>query len=101
MQLDPVLLERLSSSGEEDRMLISIDDVPQKLIDTLVYVEDRDFYNHHGISIKGILRALWVNFKAGKKAAAGFIVGQVMKLSKGKAVPKAVGQMVARKLSEA
>ena len=39
--------------------------------------------------------------KAGKKAAAGFIVGQVMKLSKGKADPKAVGQMVARKLSEA
>jgi aspartyl-tRNA(Asn)/glutamyl-tRNA(Gln) amidotransferase subunit B len=41
------------------------------------------------------------DFKAGKKAAAGFIVGQVMKLSKGKADPKAVGQMVARKLSEA
>ena len=41
------------------------------------------------------------DFKAGKKAAAGFIVGQVMKLSNGKADPKAVGQMVARKLSEA
>jgi aspartyl-tRNA(Asn)/glutamyl-tRNA(Gln) amidotransferase subunit B len=39
------------------------------------------------------------DFKAGKKAAAGFIVGQVMKLSKGKADPKTVGAMVARKLS--
>ena len=76
VQLDPVLLERLSSSGEEDRMLISIDDVPQKLIDTLVYVEDRDFYNHHGISIKGILRALWVNFKAGKKVQGGSTISQ-------------------------
>jgi aspartyl-tRNA(Asn)/glutamyl-tRNA(Gln) amidotransferase subunit B len=40
------------------------------------------------------------DFKAGKKAAAGFIVGQVMKLSKGKADPKLVGPMVAKRLSE-
>ena len=39
------------------------------------------------------------DFKAGKKAAAGFFVGQVMKLSNGKADPKIVGQLVARKLS--
>jgi len=39
------------------------------------------------------------DYKAGKKAAAGFFVGQVMKLSKGKADPKAVGPIVARKLS--
>jgi aspartyl-tRNA(Asn)/glutamyl-tRNA(Gln) amidotransferase subunit B len=40
------------------------------------------------------------DFKAGKKAAAGFFVGQVMKLSKGKADPKMVGGIVARKLAE-
>jgi len=39
------------------------------------------------------------DFKAGKKAAAGFFVGQVMKLSKGKADPKIVGGLVARKLA--
>ncbi len=39
------------------------------------------------------------DFKAGKKAAAGFFVGQVMKLSKGKADPKTVGKIVAEKLS--
>ncbi|MFA7054139.1 MAG: Asp-tRNA(Asn)/Glu-tRNA(Gln) amidotransferase subunit GatB, partial [Kiritimatiellia bacterium] len=35
------------------------------------------------------------DFRAGKKAAAGFLVGQVMKLSKGKADPKQVGRLVA------
>ncbi len=40
------------------------------------------------------------DFKAGKKAAAGFFVGQVMKLSKGKADPKLVGGIVARKLAQ-
>jgi aspartyl-tRNA(Asn)/glutamyl-tRNA(Gln) amidotransferase subunit B len=38
------------------------------------------------------------DYKAGKKAAAGFFVGQVMKLSKGKADPKIVGAAVAKKL---
>lgn len=39
------------------------------------------------------------DYKAGKKAAAGFFVGQVMKLSKGKADPKIVGRIVAEKLA--
>ena len=40
------------------------------------------------------------DFKAGKKAAAGFLVGQVMKLSKGKADPQLVGKLVAEKLAK-
>ena len=39
------------------------------------------------------------DYKAGKKAAAGFFVGQVMKLSKGKADPKIVGPLVAKRLA--
>ena len=38
------------------------------------------------------------DYKAGKKAAAGFFVGQVMKASKGKADPKVVGRLVAEAL---
>ena len=41
------------------------------------------------------------DFKNGKKAAAGFFVGQVMKLSKGKADPKIVGRLVAERLAKA
>ena len=40
------------------------------------------------------------DFRAGKKAAAGFLVGQVMKLSKGKADPQRVGKLVAEKLAK-
>ena len=39
------------------------------------------------------------DYKAGKKAAAGFLVGQAMKLSKGKADPKLIGKLVAEKLA--
>ncbi len=38
------------------------------------------------------------DYKAGKKAAAKFLVGQVMRLSRGKANPQLVGQMIADKL---
>ena len=40
------------------------------------------------------------DYKAGKAAAAGFLVGQVMKLSKGKADPKLVGKLVAERLAQ-
>jgi len=39
------------------------------------------------------------DYLAGKKAAAGFLVGQVMKLSKGKADPKLAGKLVAQRLA--
>jgi aspartyl-tRNA(Asn)/glutamyl-tRNA(Gln) amidotransferase subunit B len=40
------------------------------------------------------------DFKAGKIQAAGFLMGQVMKASKGKANPKAAKEMLDEKLSE-
>jgi aspartyl-tRNA(Asn)/glutamyl-tRNA(Gln) amidotransferase subunit B len=38
------------------------------------------------------------DFKAGKSAALNFLKGQVMKLSKGKANPALVGEILERKL---
>ena len=38
------------------------------------------------------------DFKAGKAAALNFLKGQVMKLSKGKANPALVGEILERKL---
>jgi len=40
------------------------------------------------------------DFKAGKKQAAGFLMGQLMKASKGKANPKVAKELLDRKLSE-
>lgn len=40
------------------------------------------------------------DYLAGKKAAAGYLVGQVMKLSRGKADPKLVNKMIAEKFAD-
>jgi aspartyl-tRNA(Asn)/glutamyl-tRNA(Gln) amidotransferase subunit B len=39
------------------------------------------------------------DFLAGKQAAAAFLVGQVMKLSRGKADPQLAGRLVAERLA--
>jgi len=50
----------------EHRRLVELSDVPQHFIDMLIQVEDSNFYGHWGIDTMGILRATWVNFRAGR-----------------------------------
>ena len=48
---------------QENRILIPLDRIPQTMKDAIIAVEDRDFYNHHGISLRGIARALLVDLR--------------------------------------
>ena len=44
--------------GEQSREPVTIDQVPQYLIDAVITREDRNFYTHHGFSFRGLTRAL-------------------------------------------
>ena len=48
----------------EHRKLVELADLPHYLIDILIQVEDKNFYNHWGIDIPSIMRATVVNLKA-------------------------------------
>lgn len=37
--------------------------IPSVIIDAFVAAEDHQFFSHYGISIKGIIRSLWINLK--------------------------------------
>ncbi len=76
VQLEPVLLDRIVPKNNEDRVLVTLENVPEKLIDTLLLVEDRDFYHHYGVSPLGILRALIVNISAGRTVQGGSTLTQ-------------------------
>jgi penicillin-binding protein 1B len=70
IRLEPVLIGGIYPLNNEDRDLIQLKDAPPMLTEALIAIEDRDFYQHHGISPKGIARAMVANIKAG-----GFVQG--------------------------
>ena len=50
--------------ASKDMYYIDYDNIPATLADSFVVMEDRDFYNHSGIDIKAIIRALIANRKS-------------------------------------
>ncbi|OQX39058.1 MAG: penicillin-binding protein 1B [Oceanospirillales bacterium LUC14_002_19_P2] len=75
-RLDPQLMGSISPASHEDRILVRLDQTPKYLVQTLVTVEDRDFYDHWGLSFKGIARAMFANVKAGGIVQGGSTLTQ-------------------------
>lgn len=57
--------------AEENRTEVTIDKIPQDLINAFIATEDRDFYNHRGVNYKGIIRALVRNVQSGDLTGQG------------------------------
>ena len=75
-RLEPLLIGGLYPAHQEDRVLIKLEQVPPYLVETLVAVEDREFFNHFGVSPKGIARAMWINATAGQLRQGGSTLTQ-------------------------
>ena len=45
--------------GDQDRKLVTLDQVPQHLRDATIAIEDKDFYTHQGFSVRGWARAIY------------------------------------------
>jgi penicillin-binding protein 1A len=46
--------------GETRRYPVDIDEVPERLKQAFIAIEDARFYDHHGVDYKGIGRAVWL-----------------------------------------
>ena len=63
--------------GAESRVLIdSIDEVAPIMRQAIVAVEDRRFYEHHGVDLRGIARALWADIRSRGVVEGGSTITQ-------------------------
>ncbi|MEQ1559520.1 MAG: penicillin-binding protein 1B [Methyloglobulus sp.] len=76
VRMDPVQIGSFYPAIKEDRILIKLEETPDILIKGLLASEDRDFYNHIGISFRGIARALMADLKAGGMVQGGSTITQ-------------------------
>lgn len=62
--------------GAQKRTLISLSDIPNHVKQATLVSEDRDFYEHRGFSLRGILRAAVVNVLGQGKLQGGSTITQ-------------------------
>ena len=60
----------------ENRKTASLEDMPGSLLDALVAKEDKRFREHNGVDVWGILRALYVDIRAGKAVQGASTITQ-------------------------
>jgi len=62
--------------GEEKRTVVPFSEIPQIVKNATVVAEDAEFYNHSGINIRGILRAILADIKGGGVIEGGSSITQ-------------------------
>ena len=66
----------IASYGDIYGQSIQYKDLPEDLINAVIVTEDKRFFYHPGVDIKGIARALYINLKAGRILQGGSTITQ-------------------------
>mgnify|MGYP006355142563 FL=1 len=60
----------------EDRELVPLKKIPKQLQEGVIGIEDRNFYQHNGVNVRGTLRALVANTQEGDITQGGSTITQ-------------------------
>ena len=94
---------RKLQGGESNRIYVGLDQIPDNLENAVIAIEDERFYKHHGIDLRGILRAIGHNIThPGSPQGASTITQQLVKnnLLTGWMEEKTIFDKVCRKIQE-
>jgi len=67
--------------GEENRTLIKIGELPEYVVWATLVLEDRNFYQHHGFNLRGVIRSVISNIFKGTRVGGSTITQQFVKNS--------------------
>ncbi|MFM2640544.1 penicillin-binding protein 1B [Vibrio chagasii] len=76
LRVEPKMLGMLEKSNDEQRLFLKRNQFPEVMVDALLATEDRNFYQHDGVSPLAIARAMVVNVKAGRTVQGGSTLTQ-------------------------
>lgn len=76
MRVEPMLIGSIYPTHGEDRILVTLEEVPPGLVAALLATEDRRFLAHRGVDPLGIARAAWANLRAGRTVQGGSTLTQ-------------------------
>jgi penicillin-binding protein 1A len=62
--------------GTENRTIVKLKQIPESLQDAVIAIEDQRFYEHEGVDMKAILRALVANVQSGAIREGGSTITQ-------------------------
>ncbi|WP_430875949.1 bifunctional glycosyl transferase/transpeptidase [Gilliamella sp. G0441] len=79
LKIDPKLITMMHSPNGEQRLFVPLKSFPDSLIKTLVATEDKRFYDHHGVSLYSIGRAIYVNLTTGRTEGGSTLTQQTVK----------------------
>ncbi|SDT74837.1 transglycosylase domain-containing protein [Actinoplanes derwentensis] len=69
----------LARIGLTDRTDVTLDRVPSGVRQAFLAAEDRGFHDHHGVSVRGLIRALWSNVVSDSGEGASTITQQYVR----------------------
>jgi len=75
-QIEPELISTVSNKVREKRKIVAYEDLPKHLVDGIVAIEDRQFFEHPGINWRGIARALIKDYQSGAIRGGGSSITQ-------------------------
>ncbi|MEQ8230348.1 MAG: penicillin-binding protein 1B [Gammaproteobacteria bacterium] len=76
MRLDPVEIGSINPRRFEDRKLLAYGELPHRFVEALVAVEDHRFFEHHGVDVFGLARAMVANLRARRFVQGGSTLTQ-------------------------
>lgn len=89
--------------GQENRIPIQIGELPEHVLQATIAIEDKSFYRHHGLDLRGLLRAGFNNFTGGNIQGGSTITQQLVKnalLSKEKTLQRKIKEAVLAVMTE-